>query len=282
MKHLIICGAYGLIGSTICKQLEQYPVKVTKIKCDELPLNLSQADYIIYGVGYGQPQMFSKDKLRTIEINTSSLRTMFDYLKPDGKFLYISSSEVYSGAESPYKETDIGTTTPQHPRACYIEGKRCGEAICMAYKEAGLDVKIARLSLAYGAAKRGDTRVLNQFIEQGFTGNITLKDAGTALRTYCYVDDAVDMMLKILFYGKDVVYNVGGFSTITIANLALEIGRIMKATVTIPEEDQGLKDAPQDVKLDMTKTLTEFEQNFTPLDRGLKIIIKKYGHIPHQ
>jgi nucleoside-diphosphate-sugar epimerase len=220
--------------------------------------------------------MFSKDKLRTIEINTSSLVKAFKYLKPKGKFLYISTSEVYSGSDLICTERDIGTTTPQHPRACYIESKRCGEAICMAFKEQGFEVKIARLSLAYGPTKKGDTRVLNQFIEQGLTGQITLKDSGKAVRTYCYVHDAVKLLWKILLRGEDVVYNVGGFSTVTIAQLAEEIGHLMNANVTIPQNPKGLIGAPESVWMDMDKTLSEFNQGFTPLRRGLRLTIQKY------
>ena len=111
--------------------------------------------------------MFTKHKLDTIAVNTSFLLKLFKYLKPNGKFLYISSSEVYSGATPSHTEEMIGTTTPQHPRACYIEGKRCGEAICTAYREQGYYVKIARLALAYGpGTKAHDTRVINEFIEK--------------------------------------------------------------------------------------------------------------------
>jgi nucleoside-diphosphate-sugar epimerase len=194
---------------------------------------------------------------------------LFGYMKDKGKYLYISTSEVYSGATPPYKETDIGTTTPQHPRACYIEGKRCGEAICMAYKEQGYDVKIARLALAYGkGTKKGDTRVLNQLIEQALTtGRIKLLDDGSAQRTYCYVEDACEMMLDILFKGKDVVYNVGGFSETTIADLAHQIAHITDTYVELG--DKPLNGSPENVKLDMSKTLAEFPRNFVTLSDGL-------------
>lgn len=281
MKHVIICGAYGLVGSNMFGLIPQFidePFTVTRIKCDDFD-DMELADYVIYAAGYGQPLKFCEDKLRTIEINTSSLVLAFSYLKPDGKFLYISSSEVYSGSKTPYKEDIMGTTTPQHSRSCYIEGKRCGEAICQAFREQGVDVKIARLALAYGATKLGDSRVLNQFIEQGLTGNITLRDSGSAIRTYCYIQDACELMWKILLNGRDVVYNVGGFSTISIADLAREISQLMNATVTIPKEDKGLHDAPESVCLDMNKTLREFKQFFTPLDYGLKKTIAEYNHI---
>jgi UDP-glucuronate decarboxylase len=278
--NIAILGAYGLVGSNICKVLERdYPeIEIIKYKCDEFnpldPFDRTQenplVDYIIYAAGYGQPQMFGKDKLRTIEINTTSLSRAFDFLKPGGKFLFISTAEVYSGAPSPHKETDIGTTTPQHPRACYIEGKRCGEAICMAYSEQGYDVKIARLALAYGpGTKKGDTRVINQFIEQALTtGEIIMKDKGDAVRTYCYVEDAVDMLLCILFKGDRVVYNVGGESKTTIQNLALEIGKILECDVSW--SDDGLKGAPDDVCLDMSW----WHNKFTSLEEGLRLTIE--------
>lgn len=274
MKHLIVFGAYGLVGSNFLESNAKFlpePIKITKIKCDEVPYDLEKADYILFSAGYGQPLKFSEDKVRTIEINTTGLITAFKYLKPDGKFLFISSSEVYSGADSPHSEEMIGTTTPDHARACYIEGKRCGEAICHAYRKSGWDVKIARLALAYGpGTKENDTRVLNKFIQQGFDGQITLRDGGEAIRTYLYIQDAVDLLWKILLNGRDSVYNVGGFSTLTIKELAEEIGRLMNANVTIPQINTGLSDAPQDVHLDMKKTLKEFTQGFTSLDKGLK------------
>ncbi len=273
MKKLLITGAYGLIGSNICKVLERdYPdIEITKVKCDEFVdgMRLNHFDYVIFAAGYGQPQLFGAQKLKTISINTGLLNIYFSCLKKDGKLLYVSSSEVYSGAPSPHKEIDIGTTTPQHPRACYIEGKRCGEAICMAYKEQGYDVKIARLALAYGpGTKKGDTRVINQFIEQALTtGKIIMKDRGTAIRTYCYVDDAVKQMLSILFNGQSVVYNVGGKSRVSIGLIAEKISAITDAKVFLGIEP--VHGAPDDVCLNMEKTLKEFPTEFTNLEEGL-------------
>lgn len=284
-KKLLITGAYGLVGSNICKVLERdYPeIEITREKSSVAYEDIDDTfrlqwggdfDYVIFAAGYGQPQMFSKEKVKTIETNTTDLINTFRRLNRDGKFLYVSSSEVYSGAKAPYKETDIGTTTPQHPRACYIEGKRCGEAICMAYKEQGYDVKIARLALAYGpGTKKGDTRVLNQFIEQALTtGRIEVRDDGSAVRTYCYVDDAVHQMLNILFKSKDVVYNVGGKSTWSIANLAGYIGNILGIKVTFGSASSI--GAPDDVRLNMTRTLSEFPMELTTLDEGLKRTIE--------
>lgn len=276
-KKLLIIGAYGLVGSNICKILERdHPeIQITKVKYDKVDDDGEKYDYIIQGGGYGQPQMFSKDKIKTIEINTGGTIDLFEnFLKKDGKFLFISTSEIYSGTPAPHTEEMIGTTTPQHPRACYIEAKRCGEAICMIYKEQGYDVKIARLALAYGhGTKKGDTRVLNQFIEQAFTtGEIRMKDDGKAHRTYLYVEDAANIILDILFKGKQVVYNVGGFSTTTIRSLADKIAQITGAKVI--EGDKSLEGSPEEVRLDMSKTLGEFKRDLIDLDEGLKRTIE--------
>ncbi len=218
------------------------------------------------------PIKFSKERVKTIEINTTQLIKAFKYLKKGGTFLYISSSEVYSGNPLPCTEDEIGVTNPSHPRACYIEGKRCGEAICHAYAKDGCNVKIARLALAYGpGTKENDTRVINQFIQKALTtGNITLLDEGEAQRTYCYVTDAVEMMWKIMLHGKSIVYNVGGFSTLSILELAEEIAMITNASVTLPDDIKRLPGAPDNVQLDMTKTLREFDRSFVPIIEGLR------------
>lgn len=289
-KKLLITGAYGLVGSAICRILEErHPdIEVIKYKCtefyregnDEIEIDhtegeLNNIDYVIHAAGYGQPIMFGKDKVNTLNINTFYTEILLRrILKPLGTFLFISTSELYSGAPSPHTEEMIGTTTPQHPRACYIEGKRCGEAICMAYKEQGYDVKIARLALAYGpGTKKGDTRVLNQFIEQALTmGRIVLMDDGSAKRTYCYVDDAAEMILDILFEGKDTVYNVGGISETSIKELADLIG-LMTMVEVIPGH-KPLDGAPDSVKLDITKVTTEFPRDFVKMYDGINNTIE--------
>lgn len=275
---ILVAGAFGLVGQNLCKTLEAKGHRVIGMHLDELlfPEDYGHYDVIVHAGGYGQPQMFSKDKLKTIAINTELTAELFKYLKPEGKFLFISTSEVYSGSpSSPHKETDIGTTTPQHPRACYIEGKRCGEAICMAQRERGQDAKIARLALAYGpGTKPHDTRVLNQFIEKAlFSKEITMLDDGSTTRTYVYVDDAVDMLINILMEGKEMVYNVGGESSVSIYELAKKIGDMTGAKVI--QGDKSLAGAPDDVKLCLNRYKREFaEPNFVSLDEGLKRTIE--------
>ena len=267
---LYLTGQTGLIGRNI---MEFMP---TNIQLTEIP---EEADYIIHAAGYGQPAKFMADEIATISVNTTALIELLKKLKPSGKFLCLSTSEIYSGAKSPYKETDIGTTSPIHPRACYIESKRCGEAICMVYRRLGYNVKIARLSLAYGGAKKGDSRVLNQFIESAVLKNeIKLLDKGEAKRTYLYVEDAVRILWDILIKGVQPIYNVGGISKTTIAELANKIGELTGAKVIFG--DKGLDGAPDNVCMDISLILKEFgEREFISLDEGLKkTIARQYAH----
>jgi UDP-glucuronate decarboxylase len=237
----------------------------------KLPL----ADVIIHAAGYGQPSIFLKNPVKTLQLNTSVTLELFSKLKPGGVFLYLSSSEVYSGLESPpFSEHDIGTTNPMHPRSCYIESKRCGEAICHAFSTArGTTARVARVSLVYGpGTRRGDARVLNSFIERALQkGQIELLDDGAAKRTYCYVTDALEIMWRIVLGGKDFLYNVGGLSpATTIYDLAMLIGSLLDVPVRRPSRAAGLAAAPGDVRLNMEKAKAEFGQvNFVPLQTGL-------------
>lgn len=236
--------------------------------CKSLPI----ADYIIHAAGYGQPGRFLENKLKTIRMNTVATDILLSKLRQNGKFLFVSTSEIYSGSNRvPYSEQESGCTTPQHARSCYIEGKRCGEAICAAYRETGLEVKIGRVSLAYGPCiRRGDRRVLNEFIEKAVGGTINLLDAGTAQRTYCYVADTVEMLWNILLKGTDTVYNVGGESEISVKGLAGMVAQRMGANVICPKSDDSLLDAPKAVRVDLNKVKSEFgKQDFVSMDEGL-------------
>jgi nucleoside-diphosphate-sugar epimerase len=274
MKRLLLTGSSGLIGSNLTTSVPP-DIQIITLDRHEFPSEkLGEFDYIIHSAGYAQPTKFLADEIATISVNTTMTMALFKRLKSDGKFLYMSSSEVYNGTPPPQNETQIGTTDPTHPRACYIEGKRCGEAICMAYRRLGYEAKIARLSLTYGGTRKGDTRALNHFIEQALTKKeIRLMDKGEAKRTYLYVDDAVKILWDILLKGTQPIYNVGGTSRTTIAELAYKIGELTGAEVILG--DKGLAGAPDDVCLDMGLVLTEFgSREFTGLEEGLKKTIE--------
>ncbi|MBI3793927.1 MAG: NAD-dependent epimerase/dehydratase family protein [Nitrospinae bacterium] len=300
-KTVLITGASGLIGVYFLASLKQAskalkfkvvavmqspPVDVLKelldfdgaeFLCGDLTdrrfcENLPNADFVIHAAGYGQPGRFMQNPVKVLKLNTAVTFSLLDKLNADGKFLFVSSGHVYSGlTKLPFKESDIGISNTTHPRSCYIEGKRCGEAICNAYRSRGVKAKSARLSFTYGpGARRGDTRVLYAFIEKGLKGGIDLLDGGEANRTYCYVADAVEIMWKILFLGNEPIYNVGGRSQITVGELAIKIGKKMGVPVVFPKNPKGLAGADEEAKLDMTKVALEFgKTDYISLDEGL-------------
>jgi UDP-glucuronate decarboxylase len=309
-KSVLITGASGLVGHylaaafNLAARLGQRPSKVFlvtknplpdyfKFLTESLPVTLLQGDltedlflqglpevdFIIHGAGYGQPKKFMFDAVKTLKINTYSTFRLLEKLNPSGKFLFISSSEIYSGlAHPPYREDQVGLTNTNHPRSCYIEGKRSGEAIVNAYRSRGIVAKSVRLSLAYGpGTKADDDRVLSNFIKRAvLEKQISLMDQGAAHRTYMYITDAAEFILDVLFRGKSDIYNVGGTSHTTIAELAKEVGKTLNVPVSFPESTGGgLAGAPDDVFLDMSKASVEFgPRESVDLTQGLKRTIE--------
>lgn len=302
-KRIFITGASGLLGGYFAQTLQQgldlgsqrtrlfLSSKSGEFQFDTAPQveiitgdlsdhnildKLPMFDLIIHAAGYSAPENFLNNPLLTIKINTATTSKLVEKLNKNGKFLFVSSSEVYSGLElPPFIESQIGLTNTDHIRSSYIEGKRSGEAIMAAINgKNGINAKSIRLSLVYGpGTKKGDKRVLNSFIEQAIcSSRIELKDSGSVLRTYCYVVDAVEMCFLATIHGKELIYNVGGISKISIIDLAKLIAKITDSDLSIPDmRGSYLSGAPVDVSLDLSKILTlKNNSNFIGLDEGLK------------
>lgn len=278
----MVTGASGLIGTMLCRVAALggatvIPVSrsggydlVSPQECEALP----QADYIVHAAGYAQPTRFMANPFETITLNTTALTMLLTRLKPKGRLLFLSTSEVYSGSVKTFHtEDDIGTTKPSHPRAAYIESKRCGETICLAARDTKIEAIIARVSLVYGPGyRKGDTRVLNELVGQAVKDQyITLKDGGSARRTYCYISDACEMLMNILLRGINPVYNVGGEGEISIYGLARKIAEISHAQVKSPRNTaQAVEGAPSHVALDLNRYKREFgNKQFVSLDDGI-------------
>lgn len=298
-KTVLITGASGLVGIHLLASLKQiqkeYNISIytwnkndnilfsdlfsecKKIISDITDLNtfdsLPKFDFIIHSSGYGQPVKFLSNRIKTIEVNTSSTIKLIEHLQDDGTFLFISSSEVYNGLfKYNINEDEIGNTDPFHPRSSYIEGKKCGESICNIYHESGKNIKIVRLSFSYGPGTQyGDTRVISSIINKGLNNDyIELSDDGSALRTLCYITDAVEMIWNILLYGKQLVYNVGGIDTLTILELSQKIGYILNKEIKLPKNNNELIGNPKLVNLSLDRYFNEFgKKSFVSLEEGL-------------
>ncbi len=238
-----------------------------------LGASLPPADFVVHGATYGQPAKFMDRPIETILLNTSVTAALAELSKE--QFLFLSSSEVYSGlVGSPHKETEIGTSNTDHPRACYIEGKRAGEAVTLAIGKMNKGAKVARLSLVYGPGARwDDQRVMYELIKRALTsGYVSLRGSGSSKRSYLYVNDAIQLLVTIMLNGENGVYNLGGLETISLEGLAKKIAAAAEVEYRRPEphtEPQSVG-APDNVKLDMSKTLALSSfSNPTTLEKGL-------------
>lgn len=243
-----------------------------------------QTDFIIHaGAGYGQPVAFMADPAATIHANVTITEQLLKSLDPMGKFLFVSSNEVYHGLQKEFAtEEDIGTTTPYHPRAGYIEGKRAGEAITYAYRKNGVNALSARLNLTYGpGARANDKRALSGFIDQAIkNGHIEMKFSGKEMRTCCYARDTALMLWRTILHGTKPVYNVGERSTTSIAELASIVAKLTGSTISIPEDDKELPGSHALPRMDvslMEKDLGTVD--YVPLEEGLKRTIAWHRYL---
>jgi len=231
-------------------------------------------DCIIFCAGYGQPSKFLNNPIETINLNTTILNSFMHKLRREGKFLYISSSEIYNkNKKKNLTENDIGQTNTDDPRASYIEAKRCGEAIVnINKKKYNIDVKSIRLCLAYGpGSKKNDGRALYQFIDRSIINkNLEIQDSGLAKRKYIYILDAIKMMLNITVFGKEITYNIAGKEYVTIKSLAKKITDIFNIKLQTKNND-SLSGSPADISLSIKRYEDEFGKiNLTNIDDGLK------------
>lgn len=295
-KAVVVLGANGLVGSQIIRTLKFYSDNVADIKIQGLSLNAKDedllpsgisyesvdltkfhprgaCDYLINCSSYAQPSKFLSDPSNAIELNTSSVwRTLnsgaFNYL-------YCSSAEIYGDNAMDVRESYNGSVNTIDPRAVYAESKRMGETLCaLAHRQRVANVKIARMCSFYGPGiPKGDTRVLPSLFEKARNGRIDLMDSGEQVRTWCYITDGVAMMLNIMLYGKELVYNVGGSDTLSIKQLADKIGKLYGVPVTASKEKTELSKGPSYVRLCCRRYKEEFGPGHpVGMDEGLSRI----------
>lgn len=164
------------------------------------------------------------------------------------RILQASTSEVYGDpAVHPQTEDYWGNVNPIGPRSCYDEGKRCAETLFFDYhRQCGLEIKVARIFNTYGPRMhRADGRVVSNFIIQALSGEpITLYGDGTQTRSFCYVDDLIDGLVRLMdsrasFTGPVNLGNDGEFSIRELAELVLaETGSSSKlVNLPLPRDD---------------------------------------------
>lgn len=241
-------------------------------------------DLVFFCSGYGQPGKFLKNPTTTVLINTVGPKEILEHLlnqKQKSRFMFLSSSEIYGSPPPscvPTQENYPGDYDLNNKRECYKQSKKMGEVISKAYHGDKITVKIARIALTYGpGALFSDKRVLQEFIFKSFNNKvIEMLDEGSSLRNYLYITDAVNIMLNILFFCKDIVYNVGNDQeTTSIFDLAKKIGKVMN--VPVKKGKKKLDNAPDLVYLSMEKYKKDLnlkELKLTSMDEGIKQTIQ--------
>ena len=279
-KSILISGATGLVGSffvdvlmmknkdglnckiyALSRNAQKASEKFTKWTGNDLlsfitydikqPLvrnDLEIVDYVIHMASNTHPMQYSTDPIGTITTNIIGVQNMLNFAVEHHatRFAFTSSNEIYGenrGDVELFDEDYCGYINSNTMRAGYPESKRCGEALCQAYKaQKNLDVVIPRLTRSYGPTMlMSDTKAISQFICKGIAGeDIVLKSAGRQYYSYTYVADAVSGLLHVILKGENgEAYNIADEkSDIMLKDLAAIIADISgkKVVFELPDE----------------------------------------------
>lgn len=248
-KSILITGASGLIGSFLIDVLMEKNLHGLNCKVYALGRNLTKAknrfekywispffkfvshdinepleldsvnqvDYVVHLASNTHPVAYATDPIGTVTANIIGTNNLLQFAVEHNaeRFAFASSNEIYGenrGDVEFFDETYCGYIDSNTLRAGYPESKRCGEALCQAYKnQKNLDVVIPRFTRSYGPTMlKTDTKAISQFIKKAVDGeNIVLKSAGTQYYSYTYVADAVSGFLTVLLSGESgEAYNI--------------------------------------------------------------------------
>ena len=217
---------------------------------DELDLNY-QIDYVIHLASNTHPVLYATHPISTITTNVIGTKNLLDYASSCNckRFVFASSNEIYGenrGDVELFDEEYCGYINSNTLRAGYPESKRCGEALCQAYKEEkGLDIVIARFTRTYGPTMlKNDSKAISQFILKALNKeDIVLKSEGKQFYSFTYVYDAVYGLFTVLLNGvSGEAYNIANISSdITLRDLASAIADVVgkKVVFEIPNETES-------------------------------------------
>jgi len=254
VKKILITGGAGFIGSHLCERLLNEGNEVicldnfftgSKENIKHLLNNpyfeiirhdiekpvLIEVDEIYNLASPASPIHYQFDPVKTVKTNVLGAINVLEIAKrTKAKILQASTSEVYGDPEiHPQVEEYRGNVNPIGPRACYDEGKRCAETLFFDYhREYGIDIKVVRIFNTYGPRMAlNDGRVISNFIIQALANKkITIYGDGSQTRSFCYVDDLVDGLIKMMNSNLTGPINLGNPKEISILELAKKIIRL--------------------------------------------------------
>lgn len=259
-----------LLGSPYFEYIRHDVIQPLYVECDQI-YNLACP---------ASPLWYQRDPIYTTKTSIYGAFNMLGLAKRTGaRVLQASTSEVYGDPDvSPQPESYRGRVSTIGPRACYDEGKRVAETLFFDYsRQHGVDIKVMRIFNTYGPRMDvGDGRVVSNFIVQALRGDdITVYGDGSQTRSFCYVDDLVEGMVRMMnsrdgFTGPVNVGNPGEFTILQLAEMVIELtdssSRIVYEGLPVDDPAQRRPDI----------SLAERELGWTPnvpLEQGLRMTI---------
>ncbi|WKB54288.1 UDP-glucuronic acid decarboxylase family protein [Eleftheria terrae] len=247
-RHTLVAGGAGFLGSHLVDRLiaAGHDVLVLDNFCTGSPRNVEHlsrhprfrlrlhdvidpvavdVDGIFNFACPASPEHYQRDPVHTTLSSVMGVRNMLEQARRCGARIFQSStSEVYGDPEvHPQVESYRGHVNILGPRACYDEGKRCAETLCSAYhRQYRVPVRIARIFNTYGPRMQpGDGRVVSNFIVQALRGeDITIYGRGEQTRSFCYVDDLIEGILRLMDSDAEGPLNLGNPHESTVMELA--------------------------------------------------------------
>jgi len=300
MPRILITGAAGFLGSHLCDRFIKEGYEVVgmdnlitgNMKNIEHLVRLreftfqhqdvsdyvhvsGQLDYILHFASPASPIDYLKIPIQTLKVSSLGTHHLLGLAKSkNAKILVASTSEVYGDPlVHPQSEDYWGNVNPIGPRGVYDEAKRFQEAITMAYHRFhGVAVSIIRIFNTYGPRMRlNDGRVLPAFIGQALRGeDLTVFGDGSQTRSFCYVDDLVEGIYRLLLSNHAEPVNIGNPDEITILDFAKEIIKLTNTDQKIVYRDLP-KDDPMQRKPDikLARSILNWEPKIDRAD-GLK------------
>ncbi len=247
------------------------------------PINL-EVDNIWHLACPASPLHYQSNPIKTAKTSFIGTLNMLGLAKrTNSKILFTSTSEIYGDPEiHPQPESYKGAVNTTGIRSCYDEGKRVAETLCFDYKRVhSIDIKVMRIFNTYGPRMLpNDGRVVSNFIVQALKGKpLTIYGDGSQTRSFCYVDDLIDGMIKLMESNRNGPINVGNDKEFTIIELAKKIREKIDPSLEIifkalPQDD------PMQRKPVLERALNEL--NWAPkiqLDEGLNKTINYFKNL---
>jgi dTDP-glucose 4,6-dehydratase len=307
-QRALVTGGAGFIGSHLCDALldeDSQVIAVDNLVTGRLsnvehlrregnfefqqidinrPYDCGPVDYIFHFASPASPVDYMVHGIDTLKVGSvGTLHTLDLAHKYHAKFLFASTSECYGDPlEHPQKETYWGNVNTIGPRSVYDEAKRFSEALTMAYhRYYGVDTRIVRIFNTYGPRMQlNDGRVIPNFMKQALRGeDLTVYGDGTQTRSFCYVSDEVDGILRLAKSEEHLPVNIGNPDEFTILECAQRVIAITHSKSRIRYEKLP-QDDPRQRQPDITKakTLLGWEPKIQ-LDAGLEMSVDYFREV---